>query len=105
MIAIASLFCVHEVFEIARTYLRAHFLTRDNLIFVHAYFLPRTTLCAFISIACVGEILAVYSVLLTHLNYLNYNKIYSHTNKKYTRVFYFFLCAFSNRPAFFKIWL
>ncbi len=40
-----------------------NYLTRDNLIFVHAIFLPRATLCAFISIACVRKILTVYSIM------------------------------------------
>ena len=75
------------------------YLTRDNLIFVHAMFLPRVTLCAFISIACVHKILTVYSIMSTHLNYLNYNKLYSHANKNIYVFFYFFLCAFSNRHA------
>ena len=76
------------------------YLTRNNLIFVHAIFLPRATLCAFISIACVHKILTVYSIMSTHLNYLNYNKLYSHANKNIYVFFYFFLCAFSNRHAF-----
>ena len=71
------------------------YLTRDNLIFVHAIFLPRATLCAFISIACVHKILTVYSIMSTHLNYLNYNKMYSHANKKYMYVFFTFFSVLS----------
>ena len=83
-------------FEIARIRdMRAHlYLTRDNLIFVHAIFLPRATLCAFISIACVHKILTVYSIMSTHLNYLNYNKIYSHANKKYMSAFLLYSSCF-----------
>ena len=70
------------------------YLTCNNLIFVHAIFLPRATLCAFISIACVHKILTVYSIMSTHLNYLNYNKLYPHANKKYIRVFLLFSLCF-----------
>ena len=70
------------------------YLTCDNLIFVHAIFLPCATLCACILIACVQKIFTVYSIMSTHLNYLNYNKLYSHENKKYIRVFLLFSLCF-----------
>ena len=84
--------CTHADFCANVCYLN---WSRDNLIFVHAIFLPCATLCAFISIACVHKILTVYSIMSTHLNYLNYNKIYSHANKKYMYVFFTFFSVLS----------